>query len=184
MLRSLSRIAGVPLIPHPFRDACVQINYYSAEPAAGGGARVAKWHTDGMDYVFTMLLTDASGYSGGEYTYFRGPADAFDPETVADDDRTQVARFFRRGEAVFTRGSHVYHAVTPVREGRRTTIAFSMFCPFFARRDSNSFWHSAPDDGLLRTIHNWWTFKMPWYGPRYYYQLTQAPAIGWNEIGR
>ena len=42
----LSRIAGVPLLPHPLRDASTQINYY--KPESGDAAEVGKWHHDGM----------------------------------------------------------------------------------------------------------------------------------------
>lgn len=31
----------------------------------------------------------------------------------------------------------------------------SFFCPTLGHRDENRFSHSTPDDGLLRTVHNW-----------------------------
>ncbi|MFK8845186.1 hypothetical protein [Streptomyces sp. Ac-502] len=66
-----------------------------------------------------------------------------------------IAPFQHVGDTMFTRGSRVYHAVTPVTRDRRITLAVSLFCPLLGDQDENRFWHSAPDDGLVRTLNNW-----------------------------
>ncbi|WP_410646477.1 hypothetical protein [Amycolatopsis sp. cmx-4-54] len=159
-LRLTGVIAGVPLLPHPIRDAGVQINYYNST-SAGREPEVAKWHVDGMNYVFTMTLTDHDQHDGGDYVYFQGHRADF--ELAKDEITTQgqhhplvkTAPFRHAGDTMFTRGSFVYHAVTPVTKGHRTTFAVSLFCPELGHDDQNRFWHSAPDDGLLRTVRNW-----------------------------
>lgn len=188
-LISVSRLVGVPLMPHPIRDAGVQINYYNAPPAGDPGPpEVAKWHVDGMNYVFTMLLTDHDEYDGGEYVYFTSHRDEFPlrPDAGAGDaevshDALATAPFREVGDTMFTRGSRVYHAVTPVTRGHRTTIAFSLFCPFLPG-DENRFWHSAPDDGLPRTLRNWLVLKTPG-SPASFCRRVGAPLVAWNDLG-
>lgn len=187
-LVAVSRLVGVPLIPHPVQDAGTQINYYAAPTiATAGPPEVAKWHVDGMNYVFTMLLTDHSGFEGGEYVYFKGHREDFalrpgagPSEDVAPGD-LGIAPFVNVGDTMFTRGSRVYHAVTPVTSGHRTTIAFSLFCPYLAREDANRFWHSAPDDGLLRTLRNWALLKLPGSADSFSRRVS-APAITWHDL--
>ncbi|MFF3276026.1 hypothetical protein ACFYWU_34585 [Streptomyces chrestomyceticus] len=160
-LDTVSRLVGVPLIPHPLRDAGVQINYYSASGDASRAPLVAKWHLDGMNYVFTMTLSDHAEHEGGDYIYYRGHPRVFEAhreEITAQGRRhpdVHVAPFLHVGDTMFTRGSRVYHAVTPVTRGHRITLAVSLFCPLLGDQDENRFWHSAPDDGLARTLNNW-----------------------------
>ncbi|WP_131739058.1 hypothetical protein [Actinomadura roseirufa] len=177
-LALVSDIVGVPLIPHPIRDAAVQINYYTS---AGGDAEVAKWHLDGMNYVFTMTLTDRSEHDGGDYIYFQGHRADFDLHSdgirAAGEHHPQVAKapFTRAGDTMFTRGSRIYHAVTPLTRGFRTTLAVSLFCPLYGAQDENHFWHSAPDDGLLRTVKNWIALHLAMRSPMAYCRRNHIP---------
>lgn len=173
LLFYLSQLAGVPLIPHPHRDAAIQINYYSASVDRQNPRQIAKWHTDGMDYVLTVLLSEGT-HEGGQFLYFDGTRDQFRSADSVNDNRIRVADFNKQGEAIFTRGSRIYHGVTPVTKGHRITLVVSLFCPFFARYDSNRFWHSAPDDGFFRTIANWLSFRMPWQTPDYFLRRFES----------
>ena len=181
-LRRASDIVGVPLIPHPLRDAGVQINYY--EPARVTQAPpVAKWHLDGMNYVLTMTLSDHEEHEGGDYIYYRGHPRNFDAQR---DDLTgqgirhldiHAAPFQHVGDTMFTRGSRVYHAVTPVTRGDRITLAVSPFCPTLGRQDENRFWHSAPDDGLFRTLGNWYKLHRAIRKPATYCRCEGIPIL-------
>ena len=181
-LRTMSELAGVPLMVHPHPDAAVQINYYIASETTVATPQVAKWHTDGMDYVFTLLLTEGSEYDGGEFQYFRGTKQDFD-SLDGDPPRHQCeqAQFTRMGEGIFSRGSQIYHGVTPVTRGHRITLVVSLFCPFFHRTDSNRFWHSAPDDGLFRTARNWLRFKPPWLSPNDFVKRAAYAVPNWKN---
>lgn len=180
-LALVSSIVGVELVPHPIRDAGVQINYYTTA-SPGEKPQVAKWHIDGMNYVFTMTLTDRSAHDGGDYIYFRGHRGDFElhQETIATEGaahpRVELAPFAAAGDTMFTRGSHVYHAVTPLTRGERTTFALSFFCPALGEQDENRFWHSAPDDGLLRTVKNWIGLVRAIRAPREYKRRNNIPA--------
>lgn len=179
-LTRLSRIAGVPLIPHPVRSATAQINYYDAEP--GKKYEIGKWHTDGMDYVFTMLLTDPSEFEGGRFDYFLGRRDAFTVESVSADD-VHTAPLSAVGDAVFARGSHIYHGVSPLTGGRRMVLTISLFSPAFAADDSNTFAHVAADDGIPRTVPNWLRLKWPTRSPfRDYALRSGSPIITWHDV--
>jgi hypothetical protein len=181
-LRLAGRIAGVPLIPHPIRDAGVQINYYSTD-GDGADSEVAKWHIDGMNYVFTMTLTDHTEHDGGDYIYYQGHRADFELAKAdvtsrgASHPLVHTAPFQRAGDTMFTRGSHVYHAVTPVTRGHRTTFAVSLFCPALGRADQNRFWHSAPDDGFLRTLRNWTDLHLAIRFPDRYRRRNGIPPI-------
>ncbi|MFC8709430.1 MULTISPECIES: hypothetical protein [unclassified Streptomyces] len=182
-LHRVSALVGVPLIPHPLRDAGVQINYY--DPPAGGtqAAPVAKWHRDGMNYVFTMTLSDHGEHDGGDYIYYQGRPEEFDARreeiTSAGSRHPEVrtAPFRHVGDTMFTRGSRVYHAVTPVTRGHRITLAVSLFCPLLGEQDENRFWHSAPDDGLLRTVNNWRLLRQAVRRPGAYCRREAIPVL-------
>ncbi len=179
-LQACSRMVGVPLIPHPLRIPTAQINYF--EGRSGGDREIAKWHRDGMDYVFTIQLNDASEYEGGRFKYFKARTDEFDG-VVEDDERIMEAPCDALGASLFIHGSHIFHAVTPVTAGRRVTFVLSLFCPYFPQQDSNTFWHLAGDDGILATIPNWLRFKWPAKNPSMDYSLRAgSPAITWSDI--
>ncbi|WP_190131548.1 2OG-Fe(II) oxygenase [Streptomyces mashuensis] len=177
-LLACSRLAGVPLVPHPLRLPTVQINYF--EPSDGHD--LVKWHTDGMDHVLTLQLTGEEDYDGGRFTYFRGRADAF-ASVRAGDPRLVEAPCGERGAALFLHGSRVFHAVTPVTRGRRVTLVVSFLCPYLARRDSNTFWHLAADDGIAATLPHWLRLKWPVRDPAVDFGLRAAsPVITWEDL--
>ncbi|MFF2807996.1 hypothetical protein ACFVT2_12510 [Streptomyces sp. NPDC058000] len=179
-LRACSRMVGVPLIPHPLRTPTAQINYFEGRET--GDREIAKWHRDGMDYVFTIQLNSADEYEGGRFTYFKGRTDQFEGVTE-DDERIKEAPCDELGATLFIHGSHLYHAVTPVTAGRRVTFVLSLFCPYFSRQDSNTFWHLAGDDGILATIPNWLRLKWPTKNPSMDFSLRAgSPAITWSDI--
>lgn len=131
-LCNMSALAGVPLILHPHPDAAVQINYYRHDASRPEkNPDVAKWHTDGMDYVLTILLTDSSTYMGGNFLYYDGVAATFVPRIEQHHEKIRVADFHNKGEAIFTKGSKIFHGVTPVTQGFRITLVISLFCPYF-----------------------------------------------------
>ncbi|MFF1570073.1 hypothetical protein ACFVY1_43000 [Streptomyces sp. NPDC058293] len=181
-LAHVSQLVGVPLIPHPVRDAGVQINFYGAASAHAAPA-VAKWHLDGMTYVFTMTLSDHSEHDGGDYIYYRGHPRDFDADREEITARGQAypdvhaAPFQHVGDTMFTRASRVYHAVTPVTRGDRITLAVSLFCPLLGAQDENRFWHSAPDDGLLRTMGNWRRLHQAVKRPATYCRREGVPIL-------
>lgn len=181
-LTAISRLVGVPLIPHPLADARVQINYYSPGGSTDrGDPTIAKWHVDGMDYVFTILLTPAEEFAGGEFVYFSGTKQAFETKAPGWEERLAQIAFRLAGDSLFTRGSRIYHAVMPVTRGKRVTLVLSMFCPYLAAQDSNRFWHPAPDDGLFRTAANWLRFRIPVRAPEYYFRLLGVEPITWED---
>lgn len=177
-LLSCSRLAGVPLIPHPLRIPTVQVNYFEAD----GRADIVKWHHDGMDYVLTIQLNGYEDYDGGRFSYFMGRADEFTGAREGDP-RIKEAHCGERGASLFLHGSRIYHAVTPVTRGRRVTVVVSFLCPYFARQDSNTFWHLAADDGIPATIPGWLRLKWPVRDPAMDYSLRAgSPVITWEDL--
>ncbi|MFJ4682331.1 hypothetical protein [Streptomyces sp. NPDC088789] len=181
-LDTVSRLVGVPLVPHPLRDAGVQ-TYYYGPPAPSEARTGAAWHLDGMNYVFTMTLSDRADHDGGAHLYFKGHPDDFDAhrEDITRrgpaHPRVHKAPFLHVGDTMFTRGSRVYHAVTPVTRGERVTLAVSLFCPLLGGQDENRFWHSAPDDGLLRTLRNWNRLRRAVHRPAHYCRREEIPIV-------
>ncbi|WP_171170053.1 2OG-Fe(II) oxygenase [Streptomyces sp. I05A-00742] len=178
-LLTCSRIAGVPLIPHPLRLPTAQINYFEGR---GGRPEIVRWHRDGMDYVFTVQLSDGDAYEGGSFTYFQGRTGEFDDVTEGDP-RIREADCRARGATLFLHGSRIFHAVTPVTRGRRVTLVISLFCPYFARRDSNTFWHLAGDDGILATVPSWLRLKWPVRDPAMDFSMRAgSPVVTWEDL--
>ncbi|MFI1968697.1 hypothetical protein BLA24_11695 [Streptomyces cinnamoneus] len=177
-LLACSRLAGVPLIPHPLRIPTAQINYFEGR----GRPEIVRWHRDGMDYVLTIQLNGYEDYDGGRFLYFQGRTDEF-PGVREDDPRIREAPCGERGTALFLHGSRIFHAVTPVTRGRRVTLVISFFCPYFARQDSNTFWHLAADDGIPATIPSWLRLKWPVRDPAMDFSLRAgSPVITWEDV--
>ncbi|WP_162890074.1 2OG-Fe(II) oxygenase [Streptomyces olivoreticuli] len=177
-LLACSRLVGVPLIPHPLRIPTAQINYSNGQ----GRPEIVRWHRDGMDYVFTIQLSGYDDYEGGRFTYFRGRTDEF-AGAVPGDPRIREAPCGDRGATLFLHGSRIFHAVTPVTDGRRATLVISLFCPYFARQDSNTFWHLAGDDGIPATVPSWLRLKWPVRNPAVDFSLRAGcPVITWDDI--
>jgi hypothetical protein len=161
-LRRLSLIAGVPLVPHPISDAGVCINYFEGpheRPTTDESPKVAKWHYDGMTYVFVMQLTDSSDFDGGQLMIYQNHQRQFEHDRqqviAAGSDHPDVflAPFDKAGDTVFTRGSRLWHAVRPVTAGKRISVVLSLYSPVTAC-DENEFWHVAAEDGLPQAIRN------------------------------
>lgn len=177
-LLACSRLVGVPLIPHPLRIPTAQINYFEGS----GRPEIVRWHHDGMDYVFTIQLSGFDEYEGGRFTYFQGRTGEFE-DVTEDDPRIREADCGDRGATLFLHGSRIFHAVTPVTKGRRVTLVVSLFCPYFARRDSNTFWHLAGDDGIPATVPNWLRLKWPVRDAAMDFSLRAgSPVITWEDL--
>ena len=155
-LLAVSRIAGVPLVPHPFVRARSQVNYFYPPQTPDAKAQIGMWHTDGTSFVLNILLSDPSEYDGGEFVYFDGPIEGFNAECLGDRVRTSAVK--ASGDAVYIYGSKVFHGVRPLTRGRRMSLVLSFHCPY-SNEDVNKFWHLASDDGVLATIRPWFQLK-------------------------
>lgn len=155
-LLAVSRIAGVPLVPHPFVRARSQVNYFYPPQAQDAKAQVGMWHTDGTSFVLNIVLSDPSEYEGGEFIYFERPVQQFNLENLGD--RVQTSSVKASGDAVYIYGSGVFHGVRPLTHGRRMSLVLSFHCPY-SKQDVNKFWHLASDDGVLATIRPWFQLK-------------------------
>ncbi|MFI7101700.1 2OG-Fe(II) oxygenase [Streptomyces sp. NPDC050161] len=159
-LGRLSAIAGAPLVPHPLVSPAICVNYFDnrrIELKSRQESQVARWHYDGMTYVFVMQLTDSSEFEGGDLMIHQGGRQEFERNqaqvTAQELDHPKVFRapFSRPGDTVYTRGSALWHAVRPVTSGRRISVVLSLFSPMHPA-DANTFWHVAAEDGLLDTL--------------------------------
>ncbi|WP_313451062.1 2OG-Fe(II) oxygenase family protein [Pseudomonas rhodesiae] len=155
-LLAVSRIAGVPLVPHPFPRARSQVNYFYPPQAHHDKAQIGMWHTDGTSFVLNILLSESDEYDGGEFVYFDGTAEQFDVEEL--DQRVRNCSVKSSGDAVYIYGSRVFHGVRPLTRGRRMSLVLSFHCPY-SQEDVNKFWHLASDDGVLRTIRPWFRLQ-------------------------
>lgn len=173
-LLAVSRIAGVPLVPHPLLNARSQVNYFYPPQTPDDKAQVGMWHTDGTSFVLNILLSDPGEYEGGEFVYFEGPAEQFDLHDFGG--RLRKSKVKVCGDAVYIYGSRVFHGVRPVTSGRRMSLVLSFHCPYTAE-DVNKFWHLASDDGVLATLRPWMKLKRDLFVPasEQYRQLGVEP---------
>ncbi|MEV5595369.1 hypothetical protein [Streptomyces sp. NPDC052496] len=159
-LGRLSAIAGQPLIPHPLTTPSICANYFDTHEVCVGDRKepqTARWHYDGMTYVFVMQLADRTEFANGRLMLYRGTRADFeqDREAVAEQGSSHPKVFEppleRAGDTVYTLGSSLWHAVQPVSSGARLSIILSFFAPM-ERRDSNPFWHLAAEDGIVEAL--------------------------------
>ncbi|WP_411705270.1 2OG-Fe(II) oxygenase family protein [Edaphovirga cremea] len=179
-LLNLSKIAQAPLVPHLIRNAATQVNYYYPEDGDGKDKKIAKWHTDGMNFVFNILLSDDSEFEGGDFIYFKGPANQF--TSRSNDNLVATSPSKHVGDTIYVHGSKVFHAVTPVTKGKRISIILSMYCPYLPEMDANTFWHVAGDDGILATLKNWGVFQSAKKSAHTAYSAIGCAPITWEDL--
>ncbi|MFW0757491.1 2OG-Fe(II) oxygenase family protein [Pseudomonas sp. H11T01] len=179
-LLAVSRIAGVPLVPHPLLNARSQVNYFYPPETPDDKAQIGMWHTDGTSFVLNILLSDPGEYEGGEFVYFEGPVEQFDTHDFGG--RLRKSKVRACGDAVYIYGSRVFHGVRPVTSGRRMSLVLSFHCPYTVE-DVNTFWHLASDDGVLSTLRPWCALKRDLFvpAPEQYRQLGIEP-ISFVEV--
>ena len=170
-LLAVSRVAGVPLLPHPLINARSQVNYFYPPETPDEKAQIGMWHTDGTSFVLNILLSDPSEYEGGEFVYFEGPIEQFDTRNFAGRLRKSAVK--ASGDAVYIHGSKVYHGVRAVTAGRRMSLVLSFHCPY-TQDDANKFWHLASDDGVLATLRPWLRLKR---------NLRMSPGEQYRALG-
>jgi hypothetical protein len=179
-LLNLSKIAQAPLIPHLIRNAATQVNYYYPEDDDCQDKKIAKWHVDGMNFVFNILLSDVAEFEGGDFIYFKGPASQF--SLRQNDDLVMTSPSKHIGDTIYVHGSKVFHAVTPVTKGKRVSIILSMYCPYLPEMDSNTFWHVAGDDGVPATLKSWGAFKTAKKRGHAAYSSIGCAPITWEDL--
>ncbi|WP_181157282.1 HalD/BesD family halogenase [Pseudomonas poae] len=155
-LLAVLRIAGVPLVPHPFLRARSQVNYFYPPQVHDAKAQIGMWHTDGTSFVLNIVLSEPDEYDGGAFVYFDGPVEHFDVEDLGQHVRSCPVS--TSGDAVYIYGSRVFHGVRPLTRGRRMSLVLSFHCPY-SPEDVNKFWHLASDDGVLKTIRPWFRLQ-------------------------
>jgi hypothetical protein len=136
----LSAIAGTPLLPHSMPSQQIYVNYAPEDVSKA----IDTWHTDGIGFDIAILLSDPSGFVGGEFQFFLGTkaeaARYLDarPEDLTEvnsnelpEDRICSAAFPGAGYALFQSGGMVVHRVDRLqRRGERITLV-----PGYVARD-------------------------------------------------
>ncbi|CAM5621525.1 hypothetical protein SALBM135S_02509 [Streptomyces alboniger] len=159
-LGRVSAIAGLPLVPHPLSTPAICANYFDTHEVRVGDRtepQKARWHYDGMTYVFVMQLADLEEFGNGRLMIYQGTRADFerDRDAVAEQGNTHPKVFEpplrHAGDAVYTLGSSLWHAVQPVSSGSRISVILSFFAPL-ERHDSNPFWHLAAEDGIVEAL--------------------------------
>jgi len=122
VLNHLSKMSGVPVIPHSANMNIAQINFGQI----GVSKKVDQWHLDSVPYVMVILLSDATDMQGGDLQVARLPNaqmalnqihnDAVDPSSI------DVVNYPGPGHAIFMQGSRIAHGVTPVKHAREPRL--------------------------------------------------------------
>ena len=120
----LSEIAGTPLLPHSMPSQQIYVNYAPEDVSKA----VDTWHTDGIGFDISILVSDPSSFEGGEFQFFLGTkqeaARYLDarPEDLTEanpnelpEDRIRSAAFPGAGYALFQSGDMVVHRVNRLR---------------------------------------------------------------------
>ena len=120
----LSGIAGTPLLPHSMPSQQIYVNYAPEDVSRA----VDTWHTDGIGFDITVLVSDPSSFEGGEFQFFLGSKDEAAryldaqsedlTEVNSNDlpgDKIRSAVFPGAGYALFQNGDMVVHRVNRLR---------------------------------------------------------------------
>ena len=115
-----------------------------------------QWHTDSVDYVLVMILSDLADMKGGELQVLNVPDatgqlfDALKANGVPED-LVRTVSYLQPGFGIFMQGSKILHRVKAVLEAREPRISMvSSFCNLDVfQPDStryHTFSHQDPDD--------------------------------------
>jgi hypothetical protein len=122
----LSRLAGMPLIPHYFHGSYAHTNL-SSDPSAN--KPVDSWHVDSCPFVLIVVCSNMDGMEGGTLQVVKrqGQKAAVDLVKSTDNnvrgDDMMVAEYVQAGYGIFMQGSDLLHRVTPVTKAREARIS-------------------------------------------------------------
>lgn len=120
-----SQLAGEPLGPHAISMNMGHTNIGMPNPAA---EYVDQWHTDSVDYVLIVILSELTEMRGGELQVLQCP-DAtgevfarFKREGVPPE-LVETVPYLEAGYAIFMQGSRILHRVKGVLEAREPRLS-------------------------------------------------------------
>jgi len=120
----LSQLAGTPLAPHTLPLHLGHINYAPKTL----NTTIDKWHTDTVEFVYVVLLTDPCTFNGGKFQFFKGNASqanelAQQNGNTLPENLVESPEFPKAGYAVFQQGSKVCHRASALTSiGERITV--------------------------------------------------------------
>jgi len=120
----LSQLAETPLAPHTLPLHLGHINYAPKTL----NTTIDKWHTDTVEFVYVVLISDPTTFEGGKFQFFKGVASQ--AKEIANQNNNTLPQklvespeFPRAGYAVFQQGSKVCHRASALSSiGERTTV--------------------------------------------------------------
>lgn len=119
-----SELAYEPLAPDNMTMNYAHTNF----GIPGAGKAVDQWHTDVVDYVFVVILSDITDMQGGELQVLQMPdasGNAFDKLKLQGipSDLVETVSYKQAGYCIFCQGSKILHSVTPVLSAREPRIS-------------------------------------------------------------
>uniref|UniRef100_A0A0G4I839 Fe2OG dioxygenase domain-containing protein n=1 Tax=Chromera velia CCMP2878 TaxID=1169474 RepID=A0A0G4I839_9ALVE len=125
LLEHLSRLAGMPLVPH-YMHASYSHTNLSSEPSAQ--KVVDSWHVDSCPFVLVVVCSDLEDMQGGVLQAVkrrgREAATALVEATgnsVGPEDLVEMG-YASQGWGLFMQGSEILHRVTPVTRSKEPRI--------------------------------------------------------------
>ena len=119
----MSRLAGLPLMPHTIPHQLGHLNYAPKEV----GADVDKWHVDTLRFDYVMFVTDPTKNKGGAFQYFKGTkhemATLKEHGQTAPLGRVIAPQMPGPGYAIMQQGNMVVHQAKGLQSpGERITM--------------------------------------------------------------
>ena len=151
LLQLFSKLARQPLGVHP-----ITMNTGHTNISKIGADYVDQWHTDSVDYVLVMILSDLTDMNGGELQVLNVPdatGKMFDDlkSNGVPEELVKSVSYLKPGYGIFMQGSKILHRVKGVLEAREPRISMvSSFCNLDVfQPDStryHTFAHQDPND--------------------------------------
>ena len=151
LLELFSKLARQPIGVHP-----ISMNIGHTNISKTGAGYVDQWHTDSVDYVLVMILSDLTDMKGGELQVLNLPdatGQLFDDLKAngVPEELVKNVSYLKPGYGIFMQGSKILHRVKGVLEAREPRISMvssfsnlDVFQPDSTRY--HTFAHQDPDD--------------------------------------
>lgn len=143
LLALFSALANQPLVVHP-----ISMNVGHSNIGKVGTGHVDQWHTDSVDYVLVMILSDVEEMKGGELQVLNVPdaTGALFDEMKANgvpEELVRTVSYLQPGYGIFMQGSKILHRVKGILEAREPRISMvSSFCNADVFQPDSTRYHS------------------------------------------
>lgn len=128
--KHISKIAGLPALPHPMGLYQGHLNFKPQQPE-DKDKDVDKWHTDTVVLDYVLLATDPKDFEGGYFEYFQCTKSQAIRALIREEGDPHIIKveFPAAGYALLQQGNLVVHRASCVTKGDERTTLVQSYIP-------------------------------------------------------